>query len=170
MLISLTFDDSVQDSFIQLVYSLFSTLKNPNNCPAKATFFGQVLYSNPYQVQKWTSNGNEFAGHSITHSTPTTYSYQELEGNRGWASTYGGVNRGKIIGNRHTFLSYSVESINRLASMGFTYDSSMRANPDERLWPYTFDYGSANDCTGQFSVCNQKLNASGLWNIPSILN
>jgi hypothetical protein len=54
-----------------------------------------------------------------------------------------------------------------LSKMGFTYDSSMSALSDaERIWPYTLDYGSVNDCYGANNVCKKSINAPGLWEIP----
>jgi hypothetical protein len=76
---------------------------------------------------------------------------------RNFASTYGGVNRGEIKGVRFPFLNYTVDSINLISKMGFTYDSSMAAQGDEKVWPYTLDYGSVSDCSGQQSICGKQL-------------
>lgn len=77
------------------------------------------------------------------------------------------MNRGKIKGVRFPFLNYSVEAMNMIADMGFTYDSSLAAVGTEKIWPYTLDHGAVTDCLGQLSICNNpKLKAKGLWEIP----
>ncbi len=102
----------------------------------------------------------------MTHSPPFAGSYQELEGMRAWASSLAGIPRGKIQGVRFPLRNYSVEALNSLSKMGFTYDSTLSASPSERVWPYTLDYGAVSDCGGQLSVCGKALNAPGLWEVP----
>ncbi|KAL3895288.1 MAG: hypothetical protein SGCHY_004790 [Lobulomycetales sp.] len=174
MFLLLTFDDSIQENLIQATTSLFQNRRNPNGCPATATFFAQTLYTDPFLAYQWNARGNEIGDHSITHladpenpaAAGGVHSFNEYEGNREFFSTYGGVNRGDIKGVRFPFLNYTVDSINMITKMGFTYDSSMPASGNERTWPYTLDYGSATDCLGQLSVCGEQLDAAGLWEIP----
>ena len=113
------------------------------------------------------SRFNHVSGdHSVTHVPPFAGTYQEMEGMRAWANSNAGIPRGKIIGVRFPFRNFTVESINMLASMGFTYDTSMSATGSEKVWPYTLDYGAATDCNGFISVCGKQLAAKGLWEIP----
>lgn len=49
--------DAIQAELMPAVNSLF-TLKNPNSCPIKGTWFAQVFDANPYYVQSWYANGH----------------------------------------------------------------------------------------------------------------
>ena len=89
-----------------------------------------------------------------------------MEGFRAWITSLGGIPRGKIQGVRFPLLNYSVDSLNMLSQMGFTYDSSLAASPTERIWPYTLDNGVVTDCTGILSVCGKGVKAPGLWEVP----
>jgi peptidoglycan/xylan/chitin deacetylase (PgdA/CDA1 family) len=163
--IVITFDDSVQEAVMPQAKATFANRKNPNGCNAKATWFAQVLYSNPLQLTKWYAEGNEIADHSVTHVTPFAGSYAELEGMRAWANAFAGIPRGKIRGVRFPFRSYSVESMELVAKMGFEYDSSM-ASLDKPIWPYTLDNGVVTECLGANPICGKKVNAKGLWELP----
>jgi hypothetical protein len=57
--LTLTFDDSLQQSVLPQALDLFQNRKNPNGCPAKATWFTQVYYSDPFLVTQWYAQGNE---------------------------------------------------------------------------------------------------------------
>lgn len=79
-------------------------------------------------------------------------------------NTYGGVPNGKIQGFRAPFLNYTIDTLNRISKLGLLYDSSASALQDDAYWPYTLDYGMANDCwTG---ICSQNSKIPGLWEIP----
>lgn len=168
MFLLVTFDDSLQTNLMPTVNSLF-TARNPNGCPSRGTFFAQVLEANPIELTKWYAAGHEIADHSVTHKGPFTGTYAEVEGMRAWANTYGGIPLSKITGFRHPFRAFTVDSINMLSKMGFSYESSMAANvAEERIWPYTLDNGAVTDCLGQSGICNKKLAAPGLWEVPMI--
>ena len=163
----LTFDDSIQGSLMGQARSLFENRRNPNGCPARATWFTQVYYSNPFQATRWYAQGNEIADHSVTHTPPSSSSFEEFEGFRNWANGLAGIPRGKIKGGRFPLLNYSVEAFNNLRRMGFEWDSSMAASPNEKIWPYTMDSGVVTDCGGILSICGKDgLNAPGLWEVP----
>jgi hypothetical protein len=55
----LTYDDSVQESIWAPATNLFRNRRNPNGCAARATFYAQVEYSDPYLVTQWYAMGNE---------------------------------------------------------------------------------------------------------------
>ncbi|KAJ3298546.1 hypothetical protein HK104_010601 [Borealophlyctis nickersoniae] len=162
----LTFDDAIQDATWGPSTGLLAGRKNPNGCPATATFFTQVFYSDPYLATQWYAQNNEIADHTVTHNSPFAGTYAEIEGQRAWAASLAGIPRGKIMGFRHPYLNYTVESLNLLAKMGFTYESSMSSTPNDRVWPYTLDNGAVNDCMNIVNVCGKELNAPGLWEIP----
>jgi hypothetical protein len=162
----LSFDDSIQESLMPQARGLFENRRNPNGCPAKATWFAQVFYSDPFLATRWYAQGNEIADHSVSHSPPTSSNYSEFEGFRAWANSLAGIPRGKIRGGRFPLLSYSVESFNNLRKMGFEWDSSLSASSNERIWPYTLDYGAVTDCGGLTPICGKQLDAKGLWEVP----
>jgi Polysaccharide deacetylase len=165
-----TFDDSVQTALMPTANSLFP--KNPNGCASHGTWFAQVTDTNPYEVQKWYAAGHEVADHSVTHDAVNHVfggSYAEVEGMRAWASSYAGVPLGRITGWRFPFRNFTVDALNMLSKMGFTYDSSMAAgNPSEHIWPYTLDHGAVTDCQGTVTVCQAgaDLKAPGMWEVP----
>ncbi|KAJ3122117.1 hypothetical protein HK098_003096 [Nowakowskiella sp. JEL0407] len=161
----LTFDDSLQADLITTAKALMNR-RNPNGCSVRATWFAQVWYTDPTLAQQWYAQGHEIADHSVTHVSPFAGSYAELEGMRAFYSTYAGIPRGKISGVRFPFRNYTLDSINLLSRMNFTYDSSM-SNSDH-VWPYTMDYGVVSDCINQPNLCGSVggLNAKGLWEIP----
>jgi hypothetical protein len=69
-----------------------------------------------------------------------------------------------MSGFRAPFLNYSKATFDNLAQEKFLYDSSTSAVPGNAYWPYTLDYGLANDCwTG---ICDQNVVAPGMWEIP----
>lgn len=167
--LTLTFDDSPQTELMQAVYSLFPN--NPNGCAAKGVWYSQAQDTNPYELQKWYANGHEVGDHSLDHDQAThsfAGSYAQIEGFRAFANAYAGIPLGKITGVRFPFLNYSVESLNMISKMGFTYDSSFSAGPaSEHIWPYTMDQGVVTNCQGLINLCkNSALQAPGLWEIP----
>ncbi|KAL2916604.1 hypothetical protein HK105_203716 [Polyrhizophydium stewartii] len=164
--ILLTFDDAVQNEVWPQANGLFSNRKNPNGCPARATWFAQVFYSDPLLITQWYAAGNEIADHTITHTSPFTGTYAEIEGNRAYMSTYGGVPRGQIRGFRYPFLNYTADSLKMLQQMGFEYESSMSAQDNDAVWPYTLDNGPVNDCLGLIGLCNKGLKVPGMWEVP----
>lgn len=91
----LTFDDAQQSTLLPQVNSLLNR-KNKNGCPVTATWYTQVLYTNPILVTQWYASGNEVGDHSVTHAPPFAGNYSELEGNRAWMTNFAGVPRGKI--------------------------------------------------------------------------
>eukprot|EP00842_Homolaphlyctis_polyrhiza_P004516 jgi/Hompol1/5065/HPOL_001003-RA len=162
----LTFDDAVQSDVWPQATALFKNRKNPNGCPARATWFAQVYYSDPLLLTQWYAAGNEIADHSVTHGLPSASSYAEIEGMRAWATQLAGIPRGRIQGVRFPYLNYSVESLTMAQKMGFKYDSSMSAMDSDSVWPYTLDNGPVNDCLGIIDLCNKGFKAPGLWEMP----
>ncbi|KAJ3183218.1 hypothetical protein HDU85_002244 [Gaertneriomyces sp. JEL0708] len=160
----LTFDDSIQAATWQQSQSLVNR-KNPNGCSVKATWYTQVLYSDPYLVTQWYAQGHEVADHGVTHKTPEAGEYEELEGMRKWANEYAGIPLGKISGVRYPYLKYSKNGLEQLAKMKFEYDSSIAA-AGEMWWPYTLDNGVVHNCNGEINLCNAGVKAPGLWEIP----
>ncbi|OZJ01696.1 hypothetical protein BZG36_05489, partial [Bifiguratus adelaidae] len=161
--VTVTFDDSVQNYLWDTVQQMLST-KNPNGCPAKGTFFTEVLYTNFTLVQQFYAAGNEVADHTVNHYD-LPQPADEISACRQILKEYAGVPLGKIQGFRAPFLNYTLDTLKELAAQNFTYDSSATAVVDDAYWPYTLDYGIANDCwTGQCGAGQAKI--PGLWEIP----
>ena len=57
--IVVNYDDSIQGSAYPQATAMFRNRRNPNGCPAKATWYAQVLYSDPYLASQWHAQGNE---------------------------------------------------------------------------------------------------------------
>ncbi|KAJ3052809.1 hypothetical protein HK097_005629, partial [Rhizophlyctis rosea] len=166
MFLIVTHDDAIQEATWGPATSFIGNRKNPNGCSVGTTFFVSTLYSDPSLLTRWYAMGQEVADHTVTHATPFTGTYPEIEGSRYWINSLGGIPRGQIKGFRHPFLNYSVDSLNLLAKAGFEYESSMSSQTHDMVWPYTLDYGAVNDCMNTLNVCGKELNAKGLWEIP----
>ncbi|KAK4700577.1 hypothetical protein P7C70_g5669, partial [Phenoliferia sp. Uapishka_3] len=87
-------------------------------------------------------------------------------------NAFSGIPVSSIKGFRAPLLSYSADTLTQLHSANFTYDSSATsATPandtdTDAYWPYTLDYGFANDCLEVTDVCSGQLKLPGLWEIP----
>ncbi|KAF9109618.1 hypothetical protein BGX27_007399 [Mortierella sp. AM989] len=159
---TLTFDDAIQPATVPVAASLMAPHRNPNGCPIKATWFTQNLYSDYSLIQQWYAAGNEVADHTMNHlGTPPA---EEISGNRQSINAFSGIPFAKMTGFRAPFLNYSKSTFDTLAQEKFQYDSSTTAGLTDAFWPYTLDYGLANDCwTG---ICAQSVSIPGMWEIP----
>ncbi|KAL1917333.1 uncharacterized protein VTP21DRAFT_4989 [Calcarisporiella thermophila] len=162
--VTLTFDDSVQNDIIKTAYTLLNR-KNPNGCPARGTWFVSIQYTDMQLVTEWYANGNEVADHTFTH--PAQPSEQEIGSCKTILNSFAGIPRSKIKGFRAPFLNYTAETLNNVKKQGFVYDSSASAQTEDAYWPYTLDYGLANDCWSSANLCQPGvLKIPGLWEIP----
>lgn len=107
---------------------------------------------------------------SKTHvGTPNS---SEILGNLKALNAFSGIPVSSIQGFRAPFLNYTADTLTQLADAGFKYDSSATsASPanvsgTDANWPYTLDYGFANDCLQISDVCKGKLKLPGFWEIP----
>lgn len=67
MMITITFDDAINNNNIELYKEIFNgKRKNPNGCDIKATYFVSHKYTNYSAVQETHRKGHEIAVHSIT--------------------------------------------------------------------------------------------------------
>lgn len=91
-------------------------------------------------------------------------STEEVSGNRKAINAFSGIPYAKMTGFRAPFLNYSKSTFDILAQEKIQYDSSASATTTDAYWPYTLDYGVANDCwTG---ICTQGVAQPGMWEIP----
>ena len=99
-------------------------------------------------------------------------SSEEINGNLIALNALAGIPLKAIQGFRAPFLNYSVETLRRLYDAGFTYDSSasasipVTADGTDAYWPYTLDYGMANDCLAVEGSCKGEPKLEGFWEIP----
>lgn len=64
-MITLTFDDAINNNNMDLYQLIFDGRQNPNQCNIKATFFVSHKYTNYSAVQEMHRLGHEIAVHSI---------------------------------------------------------------------------------------------------------
>ncbi|KAG0233375.1 hypothetical protein BGW42_007459 [Actinomortierella wolfii] len=159
---TLTFDDAIQAPTVPVAASLMANHRNPNGCPIPATWFAQNLYSDYALIQQWYAAGNEVADHTMTHigSPPL----EEIAGNRKAINAFAGIPYSKMTGFRAPFLNYSKTTFDLLATENIEYDSSTTADITTAYWPYTLDFGLANDCWN--GICSAGVAQPGRWEIP----
>lgn len=96
----------------------------------------------------------------------------EVSGNLVALNQLAGIPLKSIQGFRAPFLNYSVDTLKMLASLGFTYDSSASASVPvtddgtDAFWPYSLDYGMANDCLAVDGLCKGEPKLPGFWELP----
>lgn len=101
-----------------------------------------------------------------------TPSAAEINGNLIALNALAGIPFSAIKGFRAPFLNYTSETLHILAAAGLMYDSSAAASipvtdPDtDAYWPYTLDFGLANDCLTIEGICKGQPLIPGLWEIP----
>src|SRR5690349_16758636 len=83
----------------------------------------------------------------------------EITGNKLALHAYSGIPYKKITGFRAPYLNYTIEMLQTLARLGFTYDTSITASPGDTYWPYTLDFGIANECWT--SICDAGVKLPG---------
>ncbi|KAG2175687.1 hypothetical protein INT43_001334 [Umbelopsis isabellina] len=159
--LSITFDDAIQPQLLETAYKMLN-VRNPNGCKAKGTWYVSNQFTDYASVQQWYAAGNEVADHTFSHvSSPSA---QEIESCRKALNAYSGIPYGKITGFRSPFLNYSTETLKNIKDQGFIYDSSASSAGGRDYWPYTLDYGLANDCWK--GVCEASARFPGMFEIP----
>jgi len=181
-IVYLTYDDAftayAEDKFYKTLFD--GTFRNPDDCPIRATHFLSAQYTDYSLVNKYRNMGHEFASHSITHRTNTTYwgtldeagFEAELNGMRKMAAQFANIPKEEIIGTRIPFLIAGGEpQFTMMQNNGFKYDCSMPTrlygyiDADRGLYPYTLDYKSKQDC--EVGTC-PKCSYPGMWVQPMI--
>ncbi|KAJ3106520.1 hypothetical protein HDU97_006113 [Phlyctochytrium planicorne] len=178
MFVTLTLDDAIQqrtyDAFTAAVQNAF---KNPNGCTLPATYFMCNLYTDYWMGQRTYAEGNEIAGHTVTHSDMVNVSktdekalLAEMYMNWNSINILSGVPSDELVGFRHPFLSYSKKTYDALYKLKdyFKYESSITLDPiTQGYWPHTLDYGmpyNPGNCVG----CEKGSEwiYPGLWVVP----
>ncbi|KZT43850.1 hypothetical protein SISSUDRAFT_1039750 [Sistotremastrum suecicum HHB10207 ss-3] len=170
MFLIYTADDAVQSYTIDAVNQFLAKRTNPNGCPVKMTYYTSLNYTNYTLVTDWYVAGNEIADHTMTHvGTPPA---DEVNGNLIALNALAGIPFSAIKGFRAPFLNFSLDTLRLLKQSDFTYDSSCSAsipvtdNGTDAFWPYTLDYGLANNCLAVPGACSGQPVIPGLWEFP----
>jgi len=168
--VTFTADDAIEIYTITAVNALLAHRKNPNGCTPKMTYFTSLNYTNYSMVTDWYVLGNEIADHTMTHvGDPDTL---EIQGNLKALNAFAGIPLSSVQGFRAPFLNYTANTLTQLHQAEFLYDSSAsNSSPcnmtgSDCFWPYTLDYGLANDCLTIEGICNGGPVLPGLWEIP----
>lgn len=99
-------------------------------------------------------------------------SQDEIDGNLLALNSLAGIPMSEIRGFRAPYLNYTVDTLKMLAAAEFLYDSSSSASvpvtdPDtDAFWPYSLDYGMANDCLVVDNMCKGEPKLPGFWEVP----
>ncbi|KAI9011618.1 hypothetical protein DFJ74DRAFT_710532 [Hyaloraphidium curvatum] len=162
--VTITFDDGISEFHNAEARQFLYASRNPNGCPIAATHFLSRQWTDFHTVNALYDQGHEIADHTVDHlGTP---SLEQITVARDIYERWGRVPKKDIVGFRAPFLAYSLDTFRNLQTAGgFVYDSSMSTNGRNPHWPYTMDYGLADECfTG---VCdNLDTRFPGLWEIP----
>jgi len=176
-LVFLTFDEAVTAINMVNYTSILTNRKNPNDCPIAMTFF-VTHKSNDYTLtHDLFFAGNEIGSASISHSTPAqTWATktveewsQELGGMRQTLAKFANIPIGAVQGERAPFLQTSGDvTFQAMTQVGLKWDCSYPtiAHSDPAAFPYTMDFGFAQDC--QIEPCPQA-SYPGVWNVPMIV-
>ncbi|BFF97165.1 uncharacterized protein DMAD_05635 [Drosophila madeirensis] len=169
MMITITFDDAINNNNIELYKEMFKGRKNPNGCDIKATYFVSHKYTNYSAVQETARKGHEIAVHSITHndeerfwSNATVDDWaKEMAGMRIITEKYANITDNSVVGVRAPYLRVGGNNqFTMMEEQAFLYDSTITAplsNPP--LWPYTMYFRMPHRCHGNLQSCPTRSHA-----------
>ena len=174
-----THDDAVSDLANFVVRSAIDGFKNPNGCNVPATWFTTSTGTNCDLVKKLYDENHEIALHTVSHAqldAGLPGMEAEIMGARDDLMQCG-IPKEKLLGFRAPYLVHNPEVRKILHKHGMLYDSSIidfisSQSPTtksfaQRLWPYSFNNGIAQDCTytpaGQCEVTEKY---PGMWEVP----
>ena len=177
-MVTITFDDAINNNNIDLYDEIFRGRRNPNGCDIKATFFVSHKYTNYSAVQELHRKGHEIGVFSITNNERARYwtegSYDSWLGEMAGArlilerfANISGTGPNPIIGVRAPLLRVGGNTqFEMMFDQGFFYDSSIAA-PLSRVpvWPYSLDYRMPHKCHGNAQNCPSR-SWAGMWEMP----
>ncbi|CAG5127762.1 unnamed protein product, partial [Candidula unifasciata] len=178
MMVMLTFDDAVTAAYMDAFYRDLlvdnrHSLRNPNNCSIKATFFLSAANTDYKQVRILYDNGNEFASHTVNHILPdggTKEEYkEEIVGIRELLVSEVMADETKVVGYRAPFLKLAGNQMFQvLHGNNFRYDSSIsnieRKKGKSHLWPFTLDFPIPQENCPNGPCPTESF--PGLWEVP----
>lgn len=181
-----THDDITGEESTSLMNQAREGIINPNGCRAPATFFTMGAYTDCDYVRKAFDEGDEIACHTVSHEA-MGMDYKDIEaeivGQREWLINQCGMSPDDVVGHRSPYLVNNPQHRQALKKGGFLYDSTISehwpnqglsnsepgtTSPDggSRLWPYTMDYGIAQNCRWTGNLCKEDESYEGLWEVP----
>jgi hypothetical protein len=162
MFILVSYDDAVNPTTFEHHFTKLGAIKNPNNCPIRATWFVSVAPSNdlapltkcPY-VGSLIKSGHEIATHTYGHTGDPTK--EEIWRAKTWLHDNCGVPMEEMRGFRTPYLKHTQNTFDYLHELGFLYDTSITeqepATP-QFMFPYTMDSGISQNCEKSSGACD----------------
>lgn len=165
-------DDAINVSILPVVLNITERHTNRNGCKMVATWFVSQQYTDPAFVQQVYAKGHEIATHTLNHVLNP--SPEEIIGCKKWLNETAKIPLEDIQGYRSPFLAFSPDQRKVLYENGFRYDSSITesfpstTSPDRNnpLWPYTLDYGIAQNCAISTGTCDASERYPEFWEFP----
>ncbi|KAI7845753.1 hypothetical protein COHA_000668 [Chlorella ohadii] len=177
-----THDDAIVEKTDASMRAVCDGRYNPNGCPARATMFTMQYNTDCDLAYRMWKDGYEISDHTVTHppmdsSMDKETARQEIAGMREWAQESCGIPAAEILGFRNPYLTTTPTVRQVLHEEGFLYDStlmetlqySLSNGAGQRVWPYTMDFGIAQNCAffSPAQKCNpQNETYPGLWQVP----
>ncbi|CAG9863099.1 unnamed protein product, partial [Phyllotreta striolata] len=173
-LVSLTFDDAItKDLYDTYLDPLLFNYKNPDKKPIGATFFVPHEYTNYQIVNNLYNYGFEIGVNSITKNPLQKYwrtatvdqLVQEFSGQKHIINKFASIPEEQIMGVRTPELQLAGDnSIDAFIKAKLLYDSSWPSLPSTRLFPYTLDFASTQECLLGAKCPNSSF--PGFWVLP----
>lgn len=151
-IVMVSFEGTINYDNINNYRQIFASVSNPNNCPARGTFFIQDVGSDYKLISSLRIEGHEIGVFSVNGIAPTN--------STGWIDAIKqvraelesvGINLNDVKGVRAPELAYGgTGELIGVATNGMLYDSSCSSaafsDSNTYLWPYTFDYLPTGSC------------------------
>ncbi|PRW56282.1 hypothetical protein C2E21_4979 [Chlorella sorokiniana] len=180
--ILLTHDDAIRTATNRMYRQVCDGRTNPNGCPFRATMFTQAAETDCTLAKKMFNDGYEIATHTANHiqmpaGYPENDTVAEILGARRYLSDKCGIPADQIRGFRSPYLVTNPVVRKVLWENGFLFDSTLLETGDsesisksfgERAWPYTMDFGIAQNCAwfADTQKCDKEERWPGLWEVP----
>ncbi|XP_017774438.1 PREDICTED: uncharacterized protein LOC108561138 [Nicrophorus vespilloides] len=153
--VMLTFDDAVTRYIYDTYYqTLLLPRTNPDNKTIGATFFVPHEYSDYEAVNQLYNAGFEIGTHSITKDLASYWEkasedtlVQEFKGQKEIIAKFANIPEEHIKGVRTPhFQLAGNKTFTAYVKAGCNYDSSWTSLPKDKLFPYTLDHVSTQEC------------------------
>ncbi|KAI7840372.1 hypothetical protein COHA_005916 [Chlorella ohadii] len=180
--ILLTHDDAIRTATNRMYRQVCDGRTNPNGCPYRATMFTQAINTDCNLAKKMFDDGYEIATHTANHiqmpaGYPENDTVSEILGARRFLSDKCGIPADRIRGFRSPYLVTNPVVRKVLWENGFLFDSTLLETGNsesvsksfgERAWPYTMDFGIAQNCAwfADTQKCDKEERWPGLWEVP----
>ena len=181
MFVAFGWDDNGHADGLAWAGQLFDGRSNPDNTPARATFYLTANYGASPEVQaQWQAlakAGHEIGNHSLTHTTNTSTTRETWDSEISQADIaiqqVTGRSCTELPGFRTPFLEHNRYTFEAVAARGFRYDCSMEEGfQDEQdgrnfVWPYTLDHPSPGNTAIENEDAPEQVGSyPGLWEMP----